>query len=71
MGALTGTSIWRLSTDDRTRNATVDALNAGELDGIVMTDQVGSCGHTLIGANVMIFIGSLYSPTQEKQATGM
>jgi SNF2 family DNA or RNA helicase len=49
----------------------VDALNSGQLDGIVMTDQVGSCGHTLTGANMMIFLGSLYSPTQEQQAIGI
>ncbi len=70
MGALTGTPLWRLKIDDATRNATVDALNSGTLDGIVMTDQVGSCGHTLIGASVMIFIGSLYSHAQEEQAIG-
>lgn len=36
-----------------------------------MTDQlVGSCGYTLIGANVILFIGSLYSNAQEKQAIG-
>jgi len=70
MGALTGTPIWRLSTSDAARSATVDRLNDGTLDGIVMTDQVGSCGHTLIGANVMIFIGSLYSYAQEEQAIG-
>ena len=63
--------MWRLSTSDAVRNATVDLLNDGKLDGIVMTDQVGSCGHTLIGANVMIFIGSLYSYAQEEQAIGM
>lgn len=71
IGALTGTSLWRLSTSDVARNATVDHLNDGTLDGIVMTDQVGACGHTLIGANIMIFIGSLYSHAQEEQAIGM
>jgi hypothetical protein len=70
IGALTGTSIWSLGVDAATRAATVEALNQGQLHGIVMTDQVGACGHTLTGANVMIFIGSLYSPTQEGQAIG-
>jgi len=39
MGALTCTSIWRLLTEDRTRNATADAFNAGEFDGIIMSDR--------------------------------
>lgn len=70
MGVLAGTSIWRHSTSDSARAATVVALNNQTLDGIVMTDKVGACGHNLIGANVMIFIGSLYSEAYEHQAIG-
>jgi hypothetical protein len=46
-------------------------LNTGDLDGIVMTDRVGACGHNLVGANHMIFLGSLYSYSAECQAIGM
>jgi len=70
MGVLAGTWIWRHSTSDAARAATVAALNNRTLDGIVMTDKVGACGHNLIGANVMIFIGSLYSKAYEEQAIG-
>jgi hypothetical protein len=35
-----------------------------------MTDRVGGCGHDLTGANVMIFMGSLYSGPYEEQAIG-
>jgi hypothetical protein len=70
MGVLAGTRIWRHSTSDKARAATVAALNNQTLDGIVMTDKVGACGHNLIGANVMIFIGSLYSKAYEEQAIG-
>jgi len=70
IGVLAGTSIWRHSTSDSARAATVAALNDQTLDGIVMTDRVGACGHNLVGANVMIFIGSLYSEAYEHQAIG-
>ena len=46
----------------------VENLNAGLLDGIVMIDHVGSCGHNLVGASNMIFLGSLYSQPMENQA---
>jgi hypothetical protein len=70
MGVLAGTRIWRHSTADSARTETVAALNNHTIDGIVMTDKVGACGHNLIGANVMIFIGSLYSKAYEDQAIG-
>jgi hypothetical protein len=70
MGVLAGTRIWRHSTCDAARALTVEALNNHTLDGIVMTDKVGACGHNLIGANVMIFIGSLYSKAYLDQAIG-
>jgi hypothetical protein len=70
MSILAGTQIWRHFTSDTARAGTVVALNNGTLDGIVMTDKVGACGHNLIGANVMIFIGSLYSKAYEEQAIG-
>ena len=37
-----------------------------------MTDRVGGCGHNLTGANVIIFLGSLYSSSyaDEEQTIG-
>ena len=46
---------------DGARSAMVGVLTNRTLDGIVMTDRVSACGHNLIGAKVMIFMGSLYS----------
>ena len=47
-----------------------ERLNTGEIDGVIMTDRVGACGHNLVGANHMIFMGSLYSQAYEDQAIG-
>jgi hypothetical protein len=71
VGCLSGTKIWGHSTTSAARSATVEALNTGDLDGIVMTDRVGSCGHNLVGANHMIFLGSLYSYSNECQSIGI
>ena len=71
MGCLSGTKIWDNSTTSAARSATVEALNTGDLDGIVMTDRVGACGHNLVGANHMIFLGSLYSYSAECQSIGI
>lgn len=67
MRVLAGTKIWGHETKE-TANTTVDNLNNGKLDGIVMTEKVGGCGHNLVGASQMIFIGSLYSHSYEEQA---
>jgi SNF2 family DNA or RNA helicase len=71
MGALMGSSIFDHKSSNKYRAMTVDALNEGELDGLVMTDKVGACGHNLVGASHMIFMGSLYSPSNEEQAIGI
>lgn len=53
------------------RSATVGALNRyGDLDGIVLTDRVDACGHNLVGANHIIFLGSLYSYSAECRSIG-
>ena len=71
VGNLTGTKMWNQPTSDRSRNEVVRHLNSGSLHGIVMTAQVGACGHNLTGASRMIFMGSLYSKAYEDQAVGM
>ena len=71
MGCLSGTRIWGHATTSAACSATVEALNTGDLNGIVMPDRVGACGHNLIGANHMIFLGSLYSYSAECQSIGM
>ena len=70
MGTLVGEKIWGVPATDRSRQATVDGVNTGDLRGLVMTDQVGGTGHNIVGGNNIIFLGSLYQPTGEKQAVG-
>ena len=68
MGVLAGTKIWGHSPDGKNRERTVEDLNTGSLEGLVMTDRIGGCGHSMVGANHIIFLGSLYSKDGEKQA---
>jgi SNF2 family DNA or RNA helicase len=70
VGNLTGTRMWNESASDQSRDEVVERLNSGSLDGIVMTAQVGACGHNLTGASRMLFIGSEYSKAREDQAVG-
>src|SRR5579859_2074113 len=65
-----GEKIWSHKQNDADRNGRVLKLNDGELDVIVMSERVGGCGHTMIGASHMIFLGSLYQWSSEKQAIG-
>jgi hypothetical protein len=43
------------------RDEDVMDLNKVEIDGLIISPQVGGVGHTLYDANNMIFMGSLYS----------
>ena len=71
MGILAGTRMWGQFATNAARTQVVENLNARLLDGIVMTDRVGSCGHNFVGASNMIFLGSLYSQAMENQAIGI
>jgi len=68
IGVLAGQRLFLHTTAKRDR--VTKRLNTGEIDGVVMTDRVGACGHNLVGANHMIFMGSLYSQAYEDQAIG-
>jgi hypothetical protein len=70
MGMLAGTTIFGHSPSEKAHDEAITGLNTGDLNGLVMTDRVGGCGHNLLGANVMIFMGSLYSAPYEQQAIG-
>ena len=70
IGVLAGSPIFDQMPSSKSRGAAVEGLNNGDLDGIVMMDKVGACGHNLVGANHMIFMGSLYSKAAENQAIG-
>ena len=71
IGVLAGSTIFGHKATESSRDAAIKQLNNGELDGLIMTDRVGECGHNLTGANVMIFLGSLYSKPYEQQAIGI
>ena len=68
IGVLAGQKLFSYTTAQRDR--VPERLNTGEIQGVVMTDRVGACGHNLVGANHMIFMGSLYSQAYEDQAIG-
>ena len=70
MGVLAGTTVFGHSPSADARDEAVRGINSGDLQGLVMTDRVGGCGHNLTGANVMVFMGSLYSGPYEEQAIG-
>jgi hypothetical protein len=71
MGVLAGQTLFGQKCDDKHRGEVVVDLNGGKLDGVLMTEKVGACGHNLAGANHIIFIGSLYSQDYESQAIGI
>jgi SNF2 family DNA or RNA helicase len=71
IGVLAGSPIFSQMSSSKSRAAAVEGLNNGDLDGMVMMDKVGGCGHNLVGANHIIFIGSLYSKASENQAIGL
>ena len=43
---------------NRDREAAVADLNTGRVQGMVMSERIGGIGHNLIGASVMLFMGS-------------
>ena len=53
------------------RDEGVMDLNKAEIDGLIISPQVGGVGHTLYDANNMIFMDSLYSMSEESQTIGI
>ena len=70
VGVLSGSTIFGLRPTYKARIKAINDLNERCIDGIVMNDQVGSCGHNLPGASVMMFMGSLDSQAVELQCIG-
>ena len=68
---LGGKKIFGHGCSNRDREAAVADLNTGHVQGMVMSERIGGIGHNLIGASVMLFMGSLYSQAYEDQAIGM
>jgi len=70
VGVLCGTSIYGHRNTQNARDEAVAGLNAKKLDGIILSERVGGCGHNLVGANHTYFMGSLYSQSYEDQVNG-
>ena len=70
VGVLCGTPLYSHRVTQAYRDSVIKKLNDGELDGLIMGQRVGGCGHNLVGANHMFFMGSLYSLSYEQQCTG-
>ena len=70
VGVLCGTTIYGHRNTQKARDEVVASLNAKKLDGIILSERVGGCGHNLVGANHTYFMGSLYSQSYEDQVNG-
>ena len=69
VGVLAGTNIY--DAKKSRRDQAVSSLNAGTIHGLVMTPGVGGTGLNMTGACVMIFMGSQYSISSERQCICM
>jgi SNF2 family DNA or RNA helicase len=69
IGVICGTSIGKHPSHPKKRKNLVDMLNQGDLMGIVLTPDTGGVGFSMVGANHVIFMGSMYSIDYESQAT--
>lgn len=70
VGVLCGTKVYSHGVSQRYRDSVIKGLNEGKLDGLIMGQRVGGCGHNLVGASYMFFMGSPYSLAYEQQCTG-
>ena len=71
VGVLAGETIFGHKSDDTSRFEAVRLLNEELIDGVVISPRVGGCGHNLIGANHVLFMGSMYSHAYETQILGI
>ena len=70
ISVLGGQKIFGHGCSDSDREAAIADLNDGRVQGMVMSELVGGTGHNLIGACVMLFMGSPYTAAKEDQAIG-
>ena len=68
VGVLAGVKIGDQNTPNR--ETAVQHLNDGLIDILIMTPRVGAYGLNITGASYMLFLGSLYSSSMEKQCIG-
>jgi superfamily II DNA or RNA helicase len=70
VGVICGQNVFGHPCNPADRVNTVNRLNAGELHGIVMNSDIAGVGYNMVGANVLIFLGSMYSQDYESQVAG-
>jgi superfamily II DNA or RNA helicase len=70
VGVMCGSRIYehKASVGDRTQM--VEDLNKGNLDGLIISSEVGGVGFNAYGASLVIFMGSLHSLAEEEQVIG-
>jgi len=68
---LAGEPIYGHKADDATCFKAIKALNKENLHGLRISPKVGGCGYNLIGANHVLFMGSMYSQAYENQVLGI
>jgi hypothetical protein len=71
VGTISGTPVMGRPCTDQARAKDIAGLSNGALQGLIITDRLGATGYNLVAANHVIFMGSLYSATMERQAIGM
>lgn len=70
VGVLAGEKIFGEKVKIEKRVGVVERMNAGELDGLIVSNEVAGYGFNMTGANHIIFLGSLYSLAYEEQISG-
>ena len=67
VGVICGSKIWNHPSSVSGRLAICNALNKGELDGVILTPDTGGFGLSMIGANNLVFLASMYTEAYEHQ----
>jgi hypothetical protein len=70
VGVICGSKIWSHSPNANARVPTCNALSQGTLDGVILTPETGGFGLSMVGANNLIFLGSMYTEDYEHQVLG-
>jgi hypothetical protein len=70
VGVIAGEKVFGHNNKSHQRQATVNALNDDELDCLIITTKTAGQGYTMVGANNIIFLGSMYSKEYETQVLG-
>jgi hypothetical protein len=70
VGVICGSKIWNHKNSPALRVTICDQLNKGSLDGVILTPETGGFGLSMVGANNVIFLASMYTEAYEDQVLG-